>query len=540
MMLAPLKDNPKRQATATVKWVPAPTRGWNARDDLTDMEPTDAITLDNVVVTERGCKLRNGYDEYVTGLGGAVQTLMEYSAPDGTRELFAATPDEIYKVTTPSTVDNQVALESGETLLLEDGTDVLLETDRDVVIGLSSGDWSHVMFATAGGTFLVACNGLDAVRNYDGTTWTTPTITGSGLLSSASFVSVNSHMSRLWFVQKNTMKVWYLPASSIAGTATAIDFGPISRLGGELVAMTSWSRDGGAGIDDIAVFITSKGELHVYSGTDPASADTWERVGTFKVAEPIGRRCFVKAGADVGILTSQGLVPLSNVLSIASTEVQRVAATEMIGAAFQTAYEGASGARGWQVLEYPKEALVIVNVPLIEGTTYHQYVLSVTRKAWSRFTDIPAQCWSLFGDRLFFGGTDGTVYEYRGTTDDGAEINATIVQAFNDLGSIRNKIAKRMRPQVVGPIGYRPAVGLRFDYDDTTFAFEASPYTVDGPAWDENDWDVTSWGPEERPPSQWQAVRGKGFVFAIVVQISIDNEITYNGTRIMFEEASAV
>lgn len=74
------------------------------------------------------------------------------------------------------------------------------------------------------------------------------------------------------------------------------------------MAMASWTRDSGNGIEDLAAFITSRGEVHVYSGTDPASADTWQRVGTFKIPEPVGRRCLIKVGGDVGILTTQGLV----------------------------------------------------------------------------------------------------------------------------------------------------------------------------------------------------------------------------------------
>jgi hypothetical protein len=194
---------------------------------------------------------------------------MEWNGPAGTRKLFGATSSAIYDATTAGAVG------------------------AAAVSSLTSGQWSHTMFATAGGNFLVACNGADDVRNYDGSSWTTPSITG---VTSANLIQVAVHMSRLWFVEKNTLKVWYLSTNAISGSATSIDFGSLSRLGGHLVGMTSWSRDGGAGIDDIAVFVTSRGEVHVYEGADPSSTTTWSRVGTFKIAEPIGRRCFIKAG----------------------------------------------------------------------------------------------------------------------------------------------------------------------------------------------------------------------------------------------------
>lgn len=513
MMLAPLKPNTARVATSKVKWIPAPVRGWNAKDDLTEMSAEDAIVLDNMVVTERGCRTRDGFTSHVTGITGTIQSLMDYAHPDGTRKLFAANSANIYDVTTAGAVGSAA------------------------VSSLSSGVWSHVNFRAAGTSYLVIANGANSVRTYDGSTWATPSITGA---TSANLIHVNIHAERLWFVEKNTLRAWYLPTSAVSGAATSIDFGPFSRLGGELIAMTSWSRDGGAGIDDVAVWVTSRGELHVYSGTDPSDATKWERVGTFRIPEPISRRCFVKAGADVGILTSQGLVPLSNVLSIASTEVQRVAATEMIGSAFQLVYEAGKTMRGWQVIEYPKKALVVVNIPLTEGTTYHQYVLSVNKKAWSRFTGIDCECWGLMGDRMFFGGVDGNVYEFTGDNDAGAEINAVIVQAFQDMGEPGNKVALRMRPQVIAPSGYRPSVGLRFDYSDTTSLFEASPFTASGPEWDVTDWDAAFWAAGLTPPSEWQSVRGRGFVMAPVIQISLDEAVTYNGMRLMFDPQGAI
>lgn len=513
MLLAPLRPNGARVQTAKSKWIEAPALGWNAKNDLSDMKEGDAIVLDNMVSVERGVRLRPGYSASVTGLGAAVQSLMEYAATDGTSDLFGATASAIYDVTTAGAVG------------------------AAVVTGLTSGSWQHSMFATAGGNFLVLANGADSVRNYDGSSWTTPAITN---VTSANLITVTAHMSRLWFAEKNTLKIWYLPTNAISGAATAIDFGPMSRLGGYLVGMASWSRDGGAGLDDVAVFLTSRGECHVYSGSDPASSATWERIGTFVIPEPIGRRCFVKSGSDVGILTSQGLVPLSNVLPIAASTVARVAATERIGGAFQDAYEGGKNMRGWCCVEWPKEALAVVNVPTVEGATAHQYVVSTTKGAWSRWTGIPAECWSLKGDRLFFGGNDGTVYEMTGTQDNGAVITGLMVQAFTELGSTRTKTMKRIKPQFYGPLGNRPLVGVRLDYSDVEITYSGVSTEESGPVWDVITWDTKEWGITTLSNSWWQSIAGRGFAVAIVVQISSSEPVTYNGSRLMYSEGAEV
>ncbi|MEQ1652155.1 MAG: hypothetical protein ABL897_06690, partial [Hyphomicrobium sp.] len=205
MQLAPLRDNRSKSQTATTKWVEAPTKGWNAKNDLSDMDELEAVVLDNLIVTERGVRLRPGKSEFATGLGSAVLALMEHAAPDGTASMFGATVGAIWDVTAGGAVG------------------------AADVTGLNSGQWQHTMFATTGGNYLVCCNGIDDVRNYDGTTWTAPAITN---VTSGNLINVAVHMSRLWFTEKNTLKVWYLPTGAIAGAATSIDFGPLSRLGG--------------------------------------------------------------------------------------------------------------------------------------------------------------------------------------------------------------------------------------------------------------------------------------------------------------------
>jgi hypothetical protein len=79
---------------------------------------------------------------------------MEWAGPSS-RKMFAAKSTDIYDVTTPGAVG------------------------AAVVSSLSSAYWQTVNFTTAGGSFLVLCNGADSVRNYDGTTWTTPSISAS-------------------------------------------------------------------------------------------------------------------------------------------------------------------------------------------------------------------------------------------------------------------------------------------------------------------------------------------------------------------------
>src|SRR5687768_13458230 len=243
-------------ATAKIAIIPAPKRGWNARDPLSAMKPDHAVVLENFIPGTSGIDLRTGHEEHADGVGQRISTLMVYSAPSGGNELFAAAGEFIYSVTAATAVNPAVY----------------------EVNGLGSASFSYTMFGNAGGNYLVACNGVDAVQTYNGETWSYPEIAG---VTPSDLIYVTAHAERLWFIEKQSTSVWYLDVDAIAGSATELDLGSMLNLGGSLVAMASWTRDGGAGADDIAVFISSKGEVILFSGTDPSSVDTWQRVGVF-------------------------------------------------------------------------------------------------------------------------------------------------------------------------------------------------------------------------------------------------------------------
>jgi hypothetical protein len=129
---------------------------------------------------------------------------------------------------------------------------------------------------------------------------------------------------------KDSTKGVYLATDAIAGAATEFQFGSLFTRGGHLLAIASWTRDGGSGSDDYLVAISSRGQLAVYAGTDPASADTWALVGVFDVPQPIGRRCWRRYGGDVLLLTVEGLFPLSSLLSVDESQAKRVAVSECV------------------------------------------------------------------------------------------------------------------------------------------------------------------------------------------------------------------
>lgn len=499
--------------------MPAPIGGWNARDSIAAMDIKDAVILDNMFPTTSDVMVREGYAQWATGLpGGQVESLLVYNGPV-TQRLFGACGTEIYNVTS-----------SGAVGAAESAT---LTNDR----------FQHVNISTSGGNYMYSVNGVDDPLLYDGTTWTSingasvPAITG---VTTASLIHVNLFKNRLWFTEKASLNVWYLPVNSIGGAASKLDFMSIARRGGYLIGMATWTVDAGAGIDDYAVFFTSEGEIIIYQGTDPSSATTWALKGVWQIGAPLGRRCFGKLGGDVLDITIDGLLPLSKAL-LSSRVNPRIALTDKIEGAMGTAAGLYSANFGWDVCLFPKGSQLILNVPVASGSQ-QQYVMNTITGSWCRFLDIPANCWALFQDIPYFGG-DGYVGKYSGyKADNSNNIDAEAEQAFSHFGSPgRKKLWKLARPIFSSDGTPSVAAILNTDYatDPPTATLTFTPSTA--ASWDVSEWDESVWGGGLSIIKNWQKLGAAGIAGAIHIKIAQkDIETRWAGTDFVYEAGGTV
>ena len=488
---------------------PAPIGGWNARDQISDMVEYEAITLENYFPSTSSVKLRKGYESYATGLGSNVESLMEYESGTAS-ELFAAAGANIYDVSSSGAVG------------------------AAVVSSLTSAQFQHVMFTAGGGDYLVACNGADSVRNYNGTTWSTPSITG---VTSANLIAPMVFGSRLFFIEKNTASFWYLGTGAVAGGATEFDLGPIVSRGGELMAMGTWTRDGGAGPDDMAVFVMSTGEVVIYSGTDPASASTFAKVGVFNIGAPIGRRCLLNVGSDLIVITKDGYKPLSRELPSGRTDE---GISDKISGAVREAARLNSSTFGWQPIHYPNGSMALVNVPK-GNSQYEQHVINTTTGAWCLFSGMDARCWSTFSDNLYFGWS-GVVYKAdTGTSDAGANINGDIRTAFKYHGGQSLKRYTMARPVFSADGGLPVSIGLDTDFSDRGATSAISSTAQTGAEWDTATWDVDYWAPGITPVAEWQSVSGVGRNGSLHLKTATKNQtVEFHSVDMRFETGTGI
>ncbi len=495
--LARKARSPMRAVPATI---PAPVAGLDTQSPLAAMPETSAIILDNWIPRASYVEMRRGFRPFATGLDGPVETLISWRGPTSVK-LFAAANAKLYDITAGGAVGSPA------------------------VTGLTNARWNYVNVTTGGGSFVVAVNGAATPRSYNGSTWATLTITGSGL-DPALLVDVVAHHHRLFFIERDTMRLWFLAPGAIQGAAGLFELGEVFSQGGSLLAIGTWSSDAGTSLASRLVLVTTQGEVAVFEGIDPSDAALWSLVGVYRIPMPIGRRCLVKNGSDLGILTGGGLLPLSQVLTLDRAVQGRVAFTQNIANTFQQRAASFGSLNGWHVLSWPRGQLVIVNVPRVTNGEAEQLVMDTVTGAWARWTGMPAICWAAHNERLFFGDGGGRVLEAGvGWADDAAPITADVQTAFTYLGR-RGQLKQfgLLRPLLRATQTLRPSVELLVDFENRIPASVPTTVIDQASLWDVAQWDTALWSSDLNVRRDWTGCGGIGSAASVRLRMTTFGE----------------
>jgi hypothetical protein len=500
VQLQRLQKQPYPLPDVEVKVVPAPTGGWNAIDPVSAMDPRFAPIMDNWVPRTGWVELRPGYQPWSNNPLGSptpVETLMTYRPNTGTERLFSALGSTIYEVTTK-------------------GTPTIISRS-----GFSNARWQYDNFTPSGGSnYLYVVNGADAPMTFDGTTWALPAITG---VTPSTLVHIAVWKRRIWFVQINSTSAWFLGTDAIQGAATQLDIGALITKGGYLNAIGTITLDGGNGPDDLIVLMTSRGEAVVYKGTDPTNANAFSLVGVFALPPPIGRRCFMDLGADLGMITLQGVIPLSQALPVDSDAVRSVALTRNIQNAMLVAAAQNQNNFGWQLQHYPGQGLVLLNVPNSTNVQQVQFVQNMLNGSWCRFTGWNANCFELFNDQLYFGDNVGNVnLAWSGSTDNAIAIAADLQCAFNYFSDpARLKRATMIKPLLVTSGNVVPTLGMDVDFGTGVITAPISSIQGSGAQYDVALYDSSIYSGGLFTQSSWQGTTGEGIALAVRMKVNL-------------------
>jgi hypothetical protein len=585
-----------QQRRAVTASLPSPIGGWNARDSLAEMNPLDAVQMVNFFPTPTDVTLRKGYTKTSTGIAGAVLSLMSYASPT-TTTLFAATATIIYDASTSTAtssltgntdgkwIHSMITTAGGSFMPAVNGVDPMVVYDgtrwsrsattstAQTISSITRGGTGNLTatLTTASAHNLVTGNTITVAgaipAEFNGTfritvtggstlTYTMATapsgnastvgtytinyfITGN---NSNTFAYVNLFKERLYFVEENTLNFWYLPVDSINGAVTKFPLGGIFKNGGYLQAMGTWTIDAGYGVDDLAVFVTSNGEVAVYKGSNPSDPTDWSLIGIWNIGSTFARKCVFKYGGDILLLTQQGLVPLS--AGLQSTRLDpRVNITDKIFYAISQATDNYSSNFGWQINYLAKYNMLILNVPVTGGT--EQYVMHNITKSWCRFTNISANCWEMSNEDMYFGGTGFVARFYDSFADAGTNIKGFVQQAYSYFESRgQQKRFTLVRPILQTDNGLPTVLcGLSTDYEtvELTSQISFNPAILQTGEWDLDTWDNANWGGGIVTTKTWQGVTGIGYAGSISMNVASQGiEFHWASTDFVMERGGVI
>jgi len=452
----------KERQSAHSVFVPAPSGGWNTEQGLDSMPPTDAVRMINFFpdvgkVRYRGGTASQGLvpwgfskefsaefqitylnesDYFNDWVAGGMEA---YNGTDGEGEVIVGIESDLFRYSPDQT----------------DGLETVGAT------GVSSPYWTGAQFANIAGNYLFLANGVDNAKIYDGTIANDVEITGVTISDIAWF---SSHQKRVWFGMKDSLQAYYLATEAIADTATSFDLGGVAQRGGYIVNMWTWTRDGGDGVNDVAVFVTSEGEAILYEGTDPASSTTWALIGVFRIGAPLNRRSAVQSGSDLLIATYDGIIPISQVLGnpIASQQMSPYTGKILEGYREAVRQARANDINQVSLTIHPERRMLILNLgqdtncPRTQPSDDAEWsgysdgwalAFNTVTGAACEFPGIKAGSFVSYqrdgeeSSLIYYANGAGVrvVDEFRRFDDSGENVKYECVTAFNDFGLPTNK-----------------------------------------------------------------------------------------------------
>ena len=257
---------------------------------------------------------------------------------------------------------------------------------------------------------------------------------------------------------------------------------------------TTWSGDSGSGQDDRCVFVSSEGEIAVYSG-DPAS--TFSLIGVYDVAPVLGKRGFYHIGGVPYFLTVEGISPLSDIVTKDKTDLSVTGTTEAIKDLWDREV-ARRRAYPWEVAKWSTKNKLFISQPRTPTDLSAPQICIVGNLetgAWTTYTNWDVQCFTVFDDGAYFGDADGGVWQMEiGGNDDDATYTCKVQFHHDHLGQPgATKTVRLARGNFVSKNAIDVQLSCETDYGED---FPAAPNSIadfDVEGWDEGDWDDSVW-----------------------------------------------
>jgi hypothetical protein len=513
-------------------FLPSPMGGINATANMAAAPPEDALILRNMIPNDYGVEVRRGYREHClpVPLGDGIKTIIPFedtSSDTPLRRLFACTSDGIYDITTAAIAPVKVF-------------NFAIKDDR---AGWCS--WTHYI-NIAQASFLLVCDLSNGYILYTASTntWAVGTITGPAPEANFDFVTI--WKNRIFFVEGGSGRAWYLPVGELTGTAKEFNFGNKFRYGGYLKSLWNWTLDGGEGVDDYLVALSSAGDMLVYKGTDPDVAGDFVMHGSWFVGRPTqGRRNGDDMGGELLILTQYGLIQCSKLIAGLPATDEQASVSAKINPRINRVLQRGNNVYGWQIKFDPASQLIFVLTPKETGLPWMQFVYSTTTRAWSQFTGLPMKCAEVQNNKLYFGDEQNRIFTYDGNTDNvlladaGDSANAIEwdwLSTYQNYG--KPAVTKRvqfLRPQFIGNAVPSYSIAARYNFDLSEIAGSPSYVVPNGAIWNNGLWDNAIWGGGYLVDTPPRGAFGIGRSVAVIMRGRSAAATIFIGVDILFD-----
>jgi hypothetical protein len=555
----------------------APIKGLIENQPTAQADPLGAEWLENFIPTERGLRVRGGTTRaaFVTDAMTTMHTLRVATTP----QFLATTADAVYNIsslnptTAPAPIasgmtsgdwsSQQIGTSGGDFLVMCNGSDytqIFDGTDLNPLAGQAISDLDYDALVTdfeVGETLTGGTSGATATiygvtrataltgtlkigtvtggpfQNNEALTSASGEAVADGVIAAASALTITGvdtstlsdvwlYKERLFFVEKDTLVAWYLPAGSVGGAANDISLAGVFRRGGSLLFGTTWASQAGDTLDDYCIFVSTEGEVAVYSGTDPSDAAAWGLQGRYDIGKPLGKRAVVTVGGDALIATDDGIVSLSAAVGKDPARMSLSMVTTPIRESWRQQVNRASS--DVELHKWTDENLLLVVFP----TASRMFTANLLTGAWATQGGWHGTCLGEYLDDFFVGRTDGRAYKINdGGTDDGEAFTARVCFAFSDMGDpTAYKTISMARASFFVAGGFSYKISIATDYN-VTFppAPDATTDLGDVMVWGTSDWGEAVWGGDEEATRTgrvelWRSVTGAGYSIAPILQIT--------------------
>ena len=505
-----------------------PVQGLNFRTPAIKLGPQEALVLDNILPQPFNGELRAGYQEYVINIPGAVMTLAPFVGNlfDDNKVFAFDNQGNVYDTTYPT--DAPVAI---------------------ATTGQINGIWDYTNSQGPVENYLIMVSPGGGYWTYSKTGgFVERTITGDG--AGKRFISVFNWKERVWLIEENSTKAYYLDPGAVEGEAKMFNFGPVMNQGGWLSYGTNWTFNAGYDIDDYLVLVTTGGEVIVYKGSDPTDIATFSLQGVWYIGRTCaGNKGYTTFGGEVFVMSALGVVPVSKLVNGGVANDYAVSSAK-IQPELTKVFTTYANEFGWELETFYNRNFLMVKTPVKTSGKYSYWVMNVQTGAWGTISGMPMNCSSQVIDDIYFGTTDGRVCKaFVGDTDGeyydgqpGRPIVGRYLGGFDDYGIATNlKTWQLARPIFLADD--TPAVGAAIltEYEALMPSIDAT-VTGDGSGgrFNVDAWNQCVWSGGTNTYSGWVGLQGLGYYGAMAITFTGPAGTQYISTNVTLTQGGVM